>query len=95
MSLQVNNPAQNNNISTFMNEKHFCQGCDWFLVCDPRRRSNNGVIFGLFTTQVSKDGCFVEVSCSEPRFDSCFFFQIYQLRHICSDPNNYEWLTVF
>ena len=38
----------------------------------------------------------VEVSCSEPHFDSSvFFFQIYQLRHICSGPNNYEWLTVF
>ena len=68
----MNNPAQNNDISTFMNEKYFCQGCDWFLVCDPRRRSSNGVIFGSFTTQVSKDGV-VEVSCSEPRFDSSVF----------------------
>ena len=25
MSLQVNNPAQNNDISTFMNEKHFAK----------------------------------------------------------------------
>ena len=31
MSLQVNNTGQNN-ISTFMNEKYFCQGCDWFLL---------------------------------------------------------------
>ena len=68
----MNNPAQNNDISTFMNEKHFCQGCDWFLVCVPRRRSSNGVIFGSFTTQVSKDGV-VEVSCSELRFDSSVF----------------------
>ena len=31
ISLQVNNPGQNN-ISIFMNEKHFFQGCDWFLL---------------------------------------------------------------
>ena len=57
MSLQVNSPAQNNDISTFMNEKHFCQGCDWFLVCYPRRRKSKVVIFGSFRTQVSKGGC--------------------------------------
>ena len=93
----MNNPAQNNDISTFMNETPFCQGCDWFLVCYPRRRKRNGIIFGWFRTQVSKEmAAVIEVSCSEPPFDSSvFFFQVYQLRHICSGPNNYERLTAF
>ena len=34
----MNNPSQNNDISIFMNGKHFCQGCDWFLVYYSRRR---------------------------------------------------------
>ena len=55
----MNNPGQNSDISTFMNEKRFCQGSDWFLVCYPRRRKSNGIIFGSFRTQVSKDGCSV------------------------------------
>ena len=74
MSLQVNNPGQNSDISTFMNEKCFCQGCDWFLVCCPRRRKSNEIIFGSFRTQVSKDGCCCrQVSCSETLF---FFLKI-------------------
>ena len=32
MSLHVNNPGQNKDISTFMNEKQFCQGCDGFYL---------------------------------------------------------------
>ena len=70
ISFQVNNQAQNNNISTFINEKHFCQGCDWFIVCYPRRRKSNGVIFGSFRTY-RKMAAVVEVSCSE--FDSSVF----------------------
>ena len=54
MSLQVNSTAQNNDISTFMNGKHFCQGCDWFLVCYPRRRKSNVVILARLELKYRK-----------------------------------------
>ena len=74
MSLKVNSPCQNKDISTFMNEKPFCQGSDWFLVYYPRRQKSNGVIFGSFRTQVSKEmAAVIEVSCSELPFDSSVF----------------------
>ena len=75
MSLQVNNPGQNNNISSFMNEKKNCRGFDWFLVCYPRRRKSNGTIFGSFL----KIAAVIEVSCSEQPFDSFGFFFLLDL----------------
>ena len=69
----MNSLGQNNNISTFMNEKHFCQGCDWFLMCYPRRQKSNGTIFGSFL-KYRKMASVIEVSCSSPPFDSFGFF---------------------
>ena len=96
MSLQENNLGQNNDISSFMNEKHFCQGSDWFLVCYPRRRKSNASIFGLFLKYPKIAAVYIDDSCSEPPFDNFVFsFQIYQLRHICSGPNDIDWLIIF
>ena len=64
--MQVNNQGQNNDISTFLNEKHFCRGCDWFSLCYQRRRKSNGTIF-------RKVAAVIEISCSEPPFDGFFF----------------------
>ena len=65
----MSNPGQNNDILTFMNEKHFCQGCDWFLCVIQEDGRVTGSFLACFNvTQVSKDG-----SCSEPPFDSSVF----------------------
>ena len=66
----MNSPGHNNDISTFMNEKPFCQGCDWFLVCYPRRRKSNGIIFGRLELKYQKLAAVIEVSCSEPPCES-------------------------
>ena len=72
----MKNPGKNNDISTFMNEKAFCQGCDWFLVCYPRSEEDGRVTESFLASlelKYRKMASFIQVSCSEPPFDSSVF----------------------
>ena len=49
-----NSPGQNNEISTLMNERLFCKGGDWFLVCYPRRQKSNGTILARLDSSIER-----------------------------------------